>query len=331
VATFAGLAIDVAASGYTLLATSPGLTSTTSSAFAILAPSLAAPLLGRAASYSILGTAATNGGVTTISGDLGAYATVTVTGFPDGTVQGVTDADDAASAGAETDFAAAYANALGRIPDAEFVGDLAGTTFTPGVHHTAEALALSAGGILTLDAQGDPNAVFIFQIDGALNTAAGSSVQLINGAQASHVFWQVNGAAGTGAPSSFSGTILAAGAITLGAGSTLVGRALSGGAITLATNTIRFTVALPPTISINGGSTATGSATTPSFSGSTSAALGQTVTVYVSSQTLTTTVGSAGTWTVTGISLAAGSYSVLVRVRDSDGNAASTGQVATLS
>jgi hypothetical protein len=331
VATFAGLAIDVAASGYTLVATSSGLTSATSPAFAILTPSLAAPLLGRAASYSILGTAATNGGATTISGDLGAYSTVTVTGFPDGTVQGITDADDARASGADTDFAAAYADALSRTPDTEFAGDLIGLTFTPGVHHTGAALALSAGGVLTLDGQGNPNAVFIFQINGALNTAAGSSVQLINGAQAANVFWQVNGAAGTGASSSFSGTILAAGAITLGAGSTLIGRALSSGAITLATNTIRFTVALPPTISITGGSTATGSATTPSFSGTTSAAPGQTVTVYISGQTLTTTVGPAGTWTVTFSSLAVGSYSVLARVRDSAGNAATASQTATLS
>ncbi len=331
VATFAGLAIDVAASGYTLVATSSGLTSATSPAFTVLAPSLAAPVLGRAASYSVLGTAATNGGVTTISGDLGAYSTVTVTGFPNGTVQGVTDADDVASAGADTDFAAAYADALSRTPDTQFAGDLIGVTFTPGVHHTGAALALSAGGVLTLDAQGNPNAVFIFQINGALNTAAGSSVQLINGAQASNVFWQVNGAAGTGASSSFSGTILAAGAITLGAGSTLIGRALSAGAVTLATNTIRFTVALPPTISINGGSTTAGSATTPSFSGATSAPPGQAVTVYVSNQTLTTTVGPTGTWSVTATSVAPGSYSVLARVRDVAGNATTATQVATLS
>ena len=331
VATFAGLAIDLAGSGYTLLATSSGLVSTSSVAFAILAPSLRGPALGRAASYSVLGTAATNGGVTTISGDLGAYSTVTVTGFPDGTVQGVTDADDPAASGAETDLTAAYADALSRTPDTEFAGDLIGVTFTPGVHHTGAALALSAGGVLTLDAQGDPNAVFIFQIDGALNTAAGSSVQLINGAQASNVFWQVNGAAGTGALSSFSGTILAVGAITLGAGSTFIGRALSEGAVTLATNVIRFTAALPPTIAIDGGGASTGSASTPAFSGTTSAALGRTVTVAVAGQTLTTTVGAAGVWSVTGTSLAAGTYAVLARVRDVAGNAATSTQVVTLS
>jgi hypothetical protein len=203
---------------------------------------------------------------------------------------------------------------------------LIGVTFTPGVHHTWAALELSAGGILTLDAQGNPNAVFIFQVNGALATAAGSSVQLINGAKASNVFWQVTGAAGTGATSSFSGTILAAGAITLGEGSTLIGRALSSGAVTLASNTIRFTAAPPPTIAINGGGTATGSAATPNLSGTTTAAPGQVVTVTISSQTLATSVGPNGVWTVTGAPLSVGTYSVLARVRDAAGNAATATQ-----
>jgi hypothetical protein len=63
-------------------------------------------------------------------------------------------------------------------------------------------------------------------------------VNLVNGAQASHVYWQVAGAAGTGASATFAGTILAAGSVTLGAGSQLVGRALSSGTVTLASNAI---------------------------------------------------------------------------------------------
>jgi Ice-binding-like len=241
VATFAGLSIDAVATGYTLAATSPGLASATSTAFAILTPPLAGPSLGTAATYSVLGTAATNGGVSTISGDLGTYPAVTAAGFPAGTVEGATHTGDATAALAESDLTAAYADAVGRTADTQFAGDVIGLTFTPGVHHTGAAFALSAGGVLTLDAQGNPNAVFIFQINGALDTAASSSIKLINGAQAANVYWQVNGAAGTGASSSFSGTILAAGAITLGAGSELIGRALSSGAVTLADNSIRFT------------------------------------------------------------------------------------------
>jgi hypothetical protein len=326
-ATFDDLSIDTAGLGYTLTATSDALSSAVSAAFEVLTSGPAGPALGRAASYSVLGTATTNGGVSTISGDLGAYPTVSVTGFPDGTVQGDTHAGDETAAAAEADLAAAYADALSRTPDTEFADDLIGVTFTPGVHHTGAALELSAGGILTLDAEGDPNAVFIFQVNGALNTAASSSVQLINGAQASNVYWQVNGAAGTGAKSSFSGTILAAGAITLGEGSTLIGRALSSGAVTLASNTIRFTEELPPTIAVDNPDT--GSAKSPIVSGTTSAAPGQTVTVILSGQTLTATVGSKGIWAVTGDSVPGGTYSVLARVRDAAGNATTATQDLT--
>ena len=93
-------------------------------------------------------------------------------------------------------------------------------------------------GTLTLDGQGDPNAVFIFQVDAALNTAAASHVTLINGATAGNVYWQALGAAGTGADSTFAGTVMSAGAITLGARSELIGRALSMTQVTLASNTI---------------------------------------------------------------------------------------------
>jgi hypothetical protein len=102
------------------------------------------------------------------------------------------------------------------------------------VHHTAAALALT--GTLTLDGRGDPDARFVVQVDAALNTAAGSTVLLVNGAQAANVVWQVEGAAGLGADSTFAGTVMAAGGITIGAGAQLTGRVLSYGAVTLADN-----------------------------------------------------------------------------------------------
>ena len=95
---------------------------------------------------------------------------------------------------------------------------------TPGVYHSTAALALT--GILILDAQNDPDAVFVFQAGAAFNTAAAASMVLINGAQASNVYWVVTGAAGAGAASLLSGNILAKGAITLGLGTVLIGRAL---------------------------------------------------------------------------------------------------------
>jgi hypothetical protein len=93
-------------------------------------------------------------------------------------------------------------------------------------------------GAVTLDAEGNPDAVFIFQIDGALSTAAASSVVLANGAQASNVFWVVHGAVVAGADSTFAGTILTTEAITIGNLAQLNGRALAGSTITLANNTI---------------------------------------------------------------------------------------------
>jgi hypothetical protein len=197
----------------------------------------AAPTLGSAGSYSVLaGVGVVNTGVTSLSGDLGVSPGSSIVGFPPGTVAGTVHAGDAAAAQAHTDLVAAYNDAAARTAGGEFAGDLNGRTFHAGVYHTAAALALT--GAVTLDAEGDPNAVFIFQVDAALNTAAGSVVNLVNGAQPSHVYWQVAGAAGTGASATFAGTILAAGAITLGANSQLIGRALSSGTVTLAGNRI---------------------------------------------------------------------------------------------
>lgn len=192
--------------------------------------------LGAAGTYSVLaGTMVTSTGATTISGDLGVSPGTAVVGFPPGVVTGtIRTGDDAAQA--QTDLLNAYNNAAARTPTGNFSGDNNGRTYTPGIHHTAAAFALT--GTMTLDGQGDPNAVFIFQIDAALNTAASSHINLINGAQAPHIYWQVLGAAGTGATSTFSGTIMATGAITIGAGATLTGRALSRDTVTLAGNTI---------------------------------------------------------------------------------------------
>lgn len=281
-----------------------------------------APNLRSAASYSVLGSAVANGGISSLSGDLGAYPTVAATGFPTGTVQGETHTGDAIAAQAKTDLSTAYADAQSRAADTFFAGDQIGATFYPGVHRTGAAFALSANGVVTLDAQGDPNAVFIFQIYGALNTAADSRIVLVNSATASNVFWASTGAVGTGANSSFSGTILTTGAVTIGAGGDLIGRALAEGAVTLASNTVRFTVALAPTITIDGGSSSMTTNTTPLLSGTSTALAGRTVAVSISGQTLSATVLTDHSWSVTAAPLAAGTHTVFVRVRDADGNAA---------
>jgi ice-binding like protein len=195
------------------------------------------PALGAAAAFSVLGgTGVVSTGTTVVNGDLGVSPSNSVTGFPPGIVTGTTHPGDPTAAQAQSDLTLAYTDAATRTPHTQFAGDLNGRTFHAGIHHTAAALALT--GNLTLDAQGDPNATFIFQVDAAMNTAAASTITLTNGAQPNHVYWQVNGATGTGANSTLAGTIMATGAITLGAATTLTGRALSKATITLAGTTV---------------------------------------------------------------------------------------------
>jgi Ice-binding-like len=193
--------------------------------------------LGTAATYGVLGGGGvTSAGATNIYGDLGSGPGGLIVGmlWPDH--DGTTHAGDAQAIKAQSDFAQAYSDAAGRTPSASFSGDQGGVTFDAGVYSAGAAIGLT--GTMTLDGQNDPNAVFIFQVNAAVTTAANSTIHLINGAQASNVFWQVNGAVTTGAPSSFSGTIMASGAITLGAGASLDGGALADGLVTLAANTV---------------------------------------------------------------------------------------------
>jgi hypothetical protein len=124
---------------------------------------------------------------------------------------------------------------------------LGGLTFFPGVYTSSSSLGIT--GTVTLNGLGNPNAQFIFQIASALTTATSSTVLLINGAQPSHVFWQVGSSATLGTSSSFSGNILAFTSISLGTGAVLQGRALArNGAVTLLSNTINTPAGLsgPP-------------------------------------------------------------------------------------
>jgi hypothetical protein len=126
---------------------------------------------------------------------------------------------------AQADLLTAYKDAASRTPTATMSGDLIGHTFTPGVYYSAAAI--SNTGTITLDALGDPEAVFIFQINAAFASAAASHVVLAGGAQALHVYWQVVGAVTIGANATFVGTLLAQGAITAGADTVISGRTLS--------------------------------------------------------------------------------------------------------
>ena len=284
--------------------------------------------LGTTSTYSVLaGTGVINTGATNLSGDLGSSPSNSILGFPPGTVGGTTHAGDSAAAQAQTDLTAAYNNAAGRLLNDSFAGDQNGHTFFGGVHRTSVAFSLT--GTMTLDAQGDPGAVFIFQVGAALNTAAASHIVLINGALASRVFWQVLGAVGTGASSTFAGSIMSLGAITIGASAELAGRALSVGTVTLSTNPVYFSNLRPPSVAIT--STAATFDTTPTIAGTTDAATGSAVQVTVAGQTLNTTVQSGGIWAVTATVVTPATYPVVASVTNAAGNTGTARQTLTIS
>jgi len=204
-----------------------------------------APDLGTAASFTLFTAegAFTNTGATRATGDIGTDAG-DLTGFPAGVVIGQMQVENGASAQAATDVRTAYGD-LSAIACGVPTGvSLGGQTLTPNTYCTGAAATLN--GVLTLDGNGDPNALFILNIGGALATGNGASVVLINGATVANVYWRVGGRFDLGENSVFRGTILANGAITLLDGATLVGRALSqAGAITLARNTVSIQAATP--------------------------------------------------------------------------------------
>jgi hypothetical protein len=196
--------------------------------------------LGAADGFAVLaGSTVTNTGATSVTGDLGVSPGTAVTGFPPGTLNGTLHPGDSAAAAAKADLTTAYNDAAGRTDGAVAVaGNLGGQTLTPGLYKSTSSLEISSGD-LTLDARGDPNAVFIFQMASTLTTTAGRQVILSGGARAANIFWQVGTSATLGTTSAFHGTIMADQSITLNSGATLDGRALARiGAVTLDSNTI---------------------------------------------------------------------------------------------
>ena len=129
--------------------------------------------------------------------------------------------------------------AAGLAPTQNLTGqNLGGLTLTPGVYSFSSSAQLT--GTLTLDAQGDPNALFVFQIGSTLTTASNSSVVFINGGQGNNTFWQVGSSATLGTGTAFTGNILALASITLTTGANIrCGRALArNGAVTQDHNNI---------------------------------------------------------------------------------------------
>jgi hypothetical protein len=208
--------------------------------------------LGTAGSFAVLaGAGVTNTGNTVVNGNLGTSPTLAVVGFPPGIVINGSIYTGAGSlAGtAQGDLTAAYNNAAGRAcPGPVLLGgaDIGGRTFLPGVYCDSSSVGIT--GTVTLNGNGNPNAVFIFQIGSTLITAANNSnVNLIGGAQAANVFWQVGSSATLGTSTTFNGTILALHAITVNTGAVLNGRALARtDSVTLQGNAVTLPATPPP-------------------------------------------------------------------------------------
>lgn len=176
---------------------------------------------------------------TVIQGDIGVHQGTSITGTENLVLDGENHGSDGVTQLAKTHLAAAYTDADTREEDILFpaIHDIGGLTLISGVYEAPSSLAIT--GELTLDALGDPNAVWIFQLGSTLTTASNSKVTLINGAQAENVFWQVGTSATIGTESDFKGSILALQSITLTTDAVISGRVLAiNGAVTMDNNTI---------------------------------------------------------------------------------------------
>jgi hypothetical protein len=205
---------------------------------ALLAASTARAQLS---SFAVLGgsTVTNTATPTTVTGNLGVSPGSAVTGFPPGIVTGGTiHAADAVAAQAQSDLTTTYDNLAGMACNSDLTGqDLGGKTLTPGVYCFSTSAQLT--GTLTLDAQGNSAAVFVFQIGSTLTTASAASVLLINGGSNCGVFWQIGSSATLGTGSAVAGSIVALSSITLNTGASVGGRALArNGAVTLDDNNV---------------------------------------------------------------------------------------------
>ena len=256
---------------------------------------------GTAGDFAVLaGSTVTNTGTTVLTGDLGLSPGTSIAGFPPGEVRGAIHQTDEVALQAKKDLVTAYDDAAGRTSNATISGDLGGRTLTPGVYRGAPSLHLT--GTLTLDAQGDENAVFIFQAPAStLITGSASRVLLIGGAQACNLVWQVGSSATLGTGSAFAGNILALQSITLNHGTTVDGSTLArNAAVTLDQNTIsKAACSAAPTSATTGPGGGTSATTRPATGTTTRPAGGTTTTTGLGGGTTATTGPDGGTRTDT--------------------------------
>ena len=187
------------------------------------------------------GASVTNTGPSVLNGDLGVSPGTSLSGFGSpAVVNGATHNNDAVAANAQDDLTTAYTVAAGQpvAPADNLTGtNLGNRTLTAGAYRYSSSAQLT--GTLTLNAQGDPNAQFVFEIGSTLTTASASAVRLINGASPCNVYWQVGSSATLGTTTAFQGNLMALTSISLNNGATVIGRLLArNGSVTLINNVL---------------------------------------------------------------------------------------------
>lgn len=196
--------------------------------------------LGTAANFVLFSSngAVGNTGISQLTGNVGTNVGSS-TAF--GNVNGGMFNNNGVTAQCSTDLLLAYNqlhSAVSNYSHAPLLGD--GETLVPGVYAIAGSTTLDLN--LTLDAKNDPNAVFIFQVQGTFSTNANSKVILVNGAKACNVYWTVEGLVSMASGTSMKGTVIANNAaITINSGATLEGRALSTTGAVNVTNVLAYT------------------------------------------------------------------------------------------
>lgn len=209
------------------------------------------PSLGAAETHGLLaGSAFTcaDGALpySAINADASVWPGSAFTGFPPCIITGATHAADAFAQTAQGDLTVAFDALAAMACGTTISADLGGTTLAPGVYCSLSSVGVT--GPVTLDANGDANALFVIRAPTTLTTAG--SVVLANSAQAKNVYWWVGSSATLGINSAWQGNILALVTITMAGNGTLCGRALArNGAVNMDgdNNYIKLPPAAPPT------------------------------------------------------------------------------------
>ncbi|HEY5548186.1 MAG TPA: ice-binding family protein [Coriobacteriia bacterium] len=222
-----------------------GLLATLVIAIPAVAMAIEAPvLLGTTSSFAVLaGSGITVAGPvnsTTIWGDIGTFPTTSMTGLGNLVLHGTNQDGNTLTQGAKNDLITAYNDAAGRTGGTAIAGnELADRTLTAGVYTAGPGVLYLSSGTLTLDAQHNPDAVFIFQATSGLTIASGTNIELINDARFCRVFWVVPSDATLQTGSHFVGHLFAMNSIFVLTGATIDGQLLArNGAVTLDNNTI---------------------------------------------------------------------------------------------